>query len=398
MDRKSVLKRVWIWLDDRLGLSALRYPVPAHANTIWYTLGGVTFVGIAVLAITGVWLAQYYNPTPEEARRSVLYIENTVPLGHVIRQVHVWLAYLVVIAGSLHLARVFVTASYKVPREINWLVGLALLVLLLFGSVFTGTVLPWDQEGYEAMTHNMELAVAVGGVGGFFSEGFTASVSMLTRLHVAHVSIVPVLLVLLLIAHFFLIKHHGISPTPKEADGGEAPGGRLPPEKETARYSTHLELMLGYGLVLVALAVVFGAVFPQPVGPEPDPTIEVTKPPFVFYWLYPFENWFGVRGLSYGAAIVFGLLALVPFVDRTPLRHLHCRPAAIALGTVLLLIILTLSMVTAIEPPARHLGEAQRQSNHAQKDGLGTATGYAIESGSKSLLAWTDHKDSIMNC
>src|SRR6266702_3546105 len=58
---------VWGWLDDRLGLSALRYPVPLHANTFWYTLGGITFVGIAILVVTGLWLAQYYNPNPANA-------------------------------------------------------------------------------------------------------------------------------------------------------------------------------------------------------------------------------------------------------------------------------------------------------------------------------------------
>jgi len=221
-------RRIWGWLDERLGLGALRYNIPAHANTFWYTLGGITFIGILVLVATGIWLAQYYNPAPAAARQSVLYIQNVAPLGDIIRGIHVWTAYLVVITAVLHLIRIVVTASYKIPREINWLVGIALLFLLLFGAVFSGTVMRWDQEAYEAMAHNMELATLLGAIGGVFSDAFTTSVQMLPRLYSRRVSIVPLILALLLIVHIFQIKHHGVSPTPTQADAGEAPNGRLP--------------------------------------------------------------------------------------------------------------------------------------------------------------------------
>lgn len=344
------------WLDDRLGLSALRYKVPVHANTFWYTLGGITFIGIVILVVTGIWLAQYYNPHPAGARESVLYIQNVAPLGDVIRGIHVWTAYLVVITAVLHLIRVFVTAAYKIPREINWLVGLGLLGLLMFGGIFTGTILRWDQEAYEALGHNVEITALLGSIGGFFSQSFTTSVSILARLYMAHVSIIPLLLLFFLIAHIFLIKHHGISPTPIQADNGEAPGGKLPAEKVTSTYPTHLRLMVGYGLVLLGLAGILGLLFPPAIGTAPNPALEVTKPPFLFYWMYAFENWFGVRGILYGATTVFGLLALVPFIDRTPLRRLRRRPVVIVLGILLLVAVLTLSTVVAIAPAASHLG------------------------------------------
>ena len=347
---------VWGWLDDRLGLSALRYNVPAHANTFWYTLGGITFVGILVLVATGIWLAQYYNPDPAAARESVIYIQNVAPLGDIVRGIHVWTAYLVVITAALHLIRIVVTASYKIPREINWLVGVVLLFLLLFGGVFSGTVLRWDQEAYEAMLHNMELATLLGAIGGFFSDAFTTSVPMLARLYSLHVSIVPLILALLLITHFFLVKRHGISPTPTQADAGEAPRGRLPKDKETGHYPTHVRLMFGYGLALVALAGVIGVLFPQPIGPAADPTMEVTKPPFLFYWLYAFEDWFGIPGILYSAVGMFGLLALFPFIDRTPLRHLRRRPIVLALGVALLIAIIALSILVTVTPAAKHLG------------------------------------------
>jgi quinol-cytochrome oxidoreductase complex cytochrome b subunit len=349
-------RRVWGWLDDRLGLSALRFNVPPHANTFWYTLGGITFVGILILVATGIWLAQYYNPDPAAARESVIYIQNVAPLGDVIRGIHVWTAYLVVLTAALHMIRIVVTASYKIPREINWLVGLGLLALLMFGGVFTGTVLRWDQEAYEAMVHNMELATFLGAIGGFFSDAFTTSVSMLPRLYSLHVSIVPLILLILLIVHIFQIKHHGLAPTPAQADAGEAPGGRLPKEKQTGHYPTHLRLMVGYGLALGALAGLIGFLFPQPIGSAPNPMMEVTKPPFLFYWLYAFEDWFGVTGILYAAIGAFGLLTVLPFIDRTPLRSLRRRPVVLVLGVLLLIAIIALSILVAVSPTAKHLG------------------------------------------
>lgn len=347
---------LWHWIYDRLGLEVFHYRVPDHANTLWYTLGGMTFVGIVVLLLTGVWLAQYYNPDPAGARQSVKYIQNVAPLGAVIRGIHVWTAYLVVITATLHLLRVVVTASYKVPREFNWLVGVGMFVLLLFGSVFTGTVLRWDQESYEAMAHNMELGALLGSIGGFFSATFTRSVAMLPRLYVAHVSVVPLLLLVLLIVHILLIKHHGISPTPTQAEAGEAPHGRLPEERLTASYLDHLWRMIGYGLALLALATVLALLLPRDIGPAPNPALEVTKPPFLFYWMYAFEAWFGVAGILYAAAVVFGLLVLLPFLDRSPARRLRLRPVVATIAALVLLAILVLSIMVAVAPVAKHLG------------------------------------------
>ncbi len=354
--KRGPFKRTWQYFDEHLGLSALRYPVPRHANSFWYTLGGMTFVGLIVLVITGIWLAQFYNPDPAAARLSVEYIQNKAPLGDVIRGIHVWTAYLVVVFVVLHLIRVVVTAAYKHPREFNWVVGIGLLGLLLFGGIFTGTVLRWDQEAYEALEHNTATAQLFGAAGGFFSRGFTTSVAILPRLYAAHVSIVPMLLAGFLVAHIFLIKHHGIAPTAAQADAGEAPEGKLPKEQMTAKYSTHLRLMVGYGTAIVALAGILGLLFPPAIGSAPDPSMEVTKPPFMFYFFYAFENWLGIPGILYSAVGLFGLLAVLPFIDRTPLRHLRKRPIALILGTLLLAAVIALTIYVTVSGTGKHLG------------------------------------------
>lgn len=107
----QVRSGLWRWLDERLGVSALSYPVPDHANSLWYTLGGITFVGFIVLILTGVYLAQFYHPHPAQARESVLYIRDVAPLGNLVRGIHVWLASLMTLTAFLYLLRVFATDS-----------------------------------------------------------------------------------------------------------------------------------------------------------------------------------------------------------------------------------------------------------------------------------------------
>ena len=348
----------WAWLDERLGVSALSYPVPAHANWIWYTLGGITFIGFVALILTGIYLAQFYHPHPAEARGSVLYIQEAAPLGDLIRGMHVWLATLVTIAALLHLVRVFLTASYKRPREINWLVGVALLGVTI-AFVFTGSVLRWDQEAWEALQHNTEAAALLGNLGTWFTPEFAANVPILERLYLTHISLLPTLLFILFVLHFFLVKKHGISALPADADAGAAPGGLLPKERLDGRYSEHLRKMAGYGLVLVALAGILAVLFPPAVGEVADPTLEITKPAWMFYWLYAFEGPFGVRGILYATAIFFGVLILVPFIDFTPWRTASHRRVALALGALVLLAVAALSLYVWLTPTEQHLEEAR---------------------------------------
>ena len=350
----NAIARAWSWFFERAGLSALAYPVPPHANTLAYTLGGISFVGFLVLALTGLWLAQFYDPMPEHVRDSVAFIQNEATLGAFVRGIHFWVATIVVVTVFLHMVRVFATASFKRPRELNWICGVMLLAVTI-GFAFTGSVLKWDQEGWEALQHNLEIAGILGGLGTFFSTSFTENVPVLARLYAAHVSILPLLATLLFISHFFQIKHHGLSPLPAVADAGGAPDGKVPAAQLTGRYSAHLRLMLAGGLVVAAAAAVLGFVLPPALGAAPDPDMEVTKPPFFFYWLYAFEDWFGVRAILYGGVAFFAALALVPFVDRSPWRSLRRRPLVAALGVLALLGLVVLSLIVFFSPVTQHL-------------------------------------------
>ncbi len=339
--------RLWRAVDERLGLNELAYKVPEHGNTLAYTLGGITFFGFAVLILTGVILTQFYHPHPTEANASVRVIMTDVPLGAFMRNVHFWAAQAVVVSVTLHAARVFITAAYKRPREFNWLVGVALLALTI-GFFFTGTVLKWDQEAFEALEHNIEISNLLGAFGTFFSPSFAAGVPLLTRLYSVHVSLLPVLLVLLLLAHVFYIRHFGISPRPWNREG-EAPEKLQP-------FSTHLKKIVGYGLVLLAIVTVLAVVFPAPIGPEPIEGIEVTKPPWPFLWLYAIENYWGIQWLLPASLAPFILLVAVPFVDRGDERDPRRRKAIVVGFFVGLAILFIFMLIGILIAPQAHLG------------------------------------------
>ena len=135
--------------------------VNRDATRYGYTwgMGGITFYLFIVLVFTGVLLMFYYHPTKVQAFRDILYLENDVPFGRLLRNMHRWAAHLMVMAVWLHMFRVFMSGSYKRPREFNWCIGVLLMVLTLLLS-FTGYLLPDDQLGFWAVTVGTNMARA----------------------------------------------------------------------------------------------------------------------------------------------------------------------------------------------------------------------------------------------
>ena len=333
-------------LDERLGLKALQYPVPEHANNLGWSLGGLTAAALFILIATGIFLTQFYNPTPEVANASVREIVTGVWAGRFIRGVHYWTAQAMYILAALHLLRVFFTGSYKRPREANWLIGVTMFALVI-GALFTGTVLKWDQEGFEALAHNLEIARLFGGAGFWFDPKLAANVPLLERLTVAHVAIIPGLILGLFAIHGMLIKRHGISPSPTVPD---EPGEVREP------FTHHLRRIGAFALVLLAAVGVLAVVRPPGVGATPIEGIEITKPLWMFWWMFTLENKIGLKGILYGSGALFALLIAVPFVDRNPQRWWRKRPVAVALGLLVLTAIVVLTIMEALTTPASHLG------------------------------------------
>jgi quinol-cytochrome oxidoreductase complex cytochrome b subunit len=207
------------WLLRRLGLTATMEDqynriVPMHATNYIYCFGGIAFVLFVILAATGILLAVYYEPTPDTAYQSVLNISTHVQFGWWIRSIHRWAAGGMVLLVFVHLLRVFFTGAYKAPRELNWLTGVALLLITL-GFGFTGYLLPWDQKAYWATKVGTDIAGSVPVIGHFLlvtlRGGEQISAATLGRFYDLHVLVLPAVIVVLLLGHFWMIRRHGIS-------------------------------------------------------------------------------------------------------------------------------------------------------------------------------------------
>src|SRR5881397_381145 len=148
------------WLEERSGLvGATRYflfrKVPGDTGW-WHTLGSATLTAFLVQALTGVILAMYYKPDPQNAYQSIQHITNDLTLGWLVRGMHKWGASVFIILMFFHMARVFLFGAYKYPRELNWIIGVILLILGMLEG-FTGYLLPYDQTAYWATVVGMNI-------------------------------------------------------------------------------------------------------------------------------------------------------------------------------------------------------------------------------------------------
>lgn len=201
-------------LSDRLHRALLDKPVPMHARRFWFCFGGLTFLVAVLQGLTGLFLMFYYVPTPERAYSSVYYISHYVNYGWLIRSVHSWGSQLMVAFVVIHMLRVFWTASYKHPREFNWVTGVLLFVVTMaFG--LTGYLLPWDSKAYWGSTVATSLMAQVPLIGTQIQQialgGAKLGAPALTRFFNLHILILPLVLIGGLAVHFWMIRRQGIS-------------------------------------------------------------------------------------------------------------------------------------------------------------------------------------------
>ena len=161
------------WVEERTGLVGgvkwfLFRNVPRDVNWM-QTLGAATLTAFLVQATTGVFLAMYYKPDPNSAYESIQNITNEVTLGWLVRGMHKWGASLFIILMFLHMARTFLFGAYKYPRELNWIIGVLLLVTGMLEG-FTGYLLPWDQTAYWATVVGINLNATAPIAGPFLAQ------------------------------------------------------------------------------------------------------------------------------------------------------------------------------------------------------------------------------------
>jgi ubiquinol-cytochrome c reductase cytochrome b subunit len=339
--RKGVLGRLADFFDDRTGYRALMHEalyerVPGGAR--WRYVWGSTLVfAFMTQVITGLFLWASYSASAQTAWESVYYIQHEMAGGWLLRGIHHFMAQAMVVLLALHLLQVVIDGAYKAPREVNFWLGLILMMLVL-GMALTGYLLPWDQKGYWATIVATNLAGIVPGIGPSLQQlvigGSEYGHHTLTRFFALHAGFLPGALIVMLVIHLSLFRKHGLhakQPITK-------PDAMFWPDqvlRDAVAMLAVMAVVLGVILVPALRAMLAG----EPVdvghlgaelGAPADPSLPyaAARPEwyflFLFQFLKVFEGW-GATGEFLGAIVVPGLIMgvmfLMPIIGNWKLGH-----------------------------------------------------------------------------
>ena len=334
--------------------------VPKGTNW-FYTLGSATLFAFAMQALTGVFLAMYYVPSATEAYDSITHLTNDVFLGEFVRGLHKWGATVMIILIFLHMGRTFFFGAYKYPRELNWVIGVVLLILTLVMGL-TGYLLPFDQRSYWATIVAMNITGSGPVVGPYLADflraGSEFAATTLPRFYAVHMLLVPGLIIALIVRSPLprrQARDHGAAVAARrpEAEVAARGGGRMNTAEKEA-YLREYEvlkkkgkpffpyaifkdsaMMLIVALVIIAMSLILGA----EQGPKADPTTTTYVPRPEWYFFFLFELLRVIKPPELVPIATVGiptlcmvLLLLLPFYDRNPERRPERRPVATTAG------------------------------------------------------------------
>ena len=349
------------WFSERFDLEKLRAPVnkqlskPMPKNVSWFhTLGSMSLFLFISQVLTGILLLIYYRPTVHEAFESVKFIMTEANAGWLYRQIHAWGANLMVIVVFLHMLRTFFTGSFKKPREITWVIGVALFLLtMVFG--FTGYLLPWNQLAYWATTVGTEVAGAIPYVGEFLKTfmrgGSVVGEETLSRFFVIHVIILPWGLFFLVILHLFLVRYQGIATMDAVGNEKEIKKGEGMP------FFPHHVLKEGIVFfILLATLITLSILMPFELGEKADPlqTPLAIKPEWYFLPMYHVLKYFPKLTGIFVVSLAPLFLLIWPFLDKSKERHPLKRPVSTVFGVLVIFSLLIFGMLG-------HISESKRE-------------------------------------
>lgn len=311
------------WLDSRTGFRSLlshALDEPLPPGTGWaFTTGSVVALLIGCQILTGLGLTMYYVPSPSLAYDSLRYLMSEVPLGALMRGLHFWGASFVVVAAGVHLLRVFLFGAYKAPREMTWITGVVMLLLIL-GFSLSGYLLPWDQKAYWATTVTISVAESSPVIGPYLANvlrgGSELGALTLGRWFTAHVFLLPGALIVFLVAHILLMRKHGISGPITPQAGEPIPFFPYHVIKDTV-------MMAAVFAALFTAALLFPAHLDEIANPA-DANY-VPRPEWYFLSLFQLLKYFPgpleVVATQVVPGVVVGGLFCLPFLDRGASRH-----------------------------------------------------------------------------
>ena len=366
---KRVFKKICLWIDDRTGITQLISPLANHLvppRSKWsYVFGSATLFCFLLQVVTGIGLSLLYQPSSKDAYQSLEFITHKAKFGNVLRGIHYFGASAMMIMVGIHMIRVYITASYKFPREMNWISGVFLLLFTIFMG-FTGQLLRWDSNGVWSSVVAAEQLGRVPLIGKYLARlligGDTLGGHTLSRFYSYHVFIFPALIFMVVGLHLFLVIRNGISEPPE--------AGRLVDPKSYRSWYKNLlkekgipfwpnaawrDILFGALVVIgiLALAIMVGA---PPLTAPPDPS-NINVSPHPDWYMVPFFALFALMppkiesvAMTLGPLLTIVLLFSLPFIsnrgERSPLK----RPWAM-FGVICVVVFMISLLILGLKAP-----------------------------------------------
>ena len=358
------------WLVDRFGAGPIWRNVLKRrvAGSPWYFGDGATLTALLlVLIVTGALMSLTYTPDVDSAHASVRYLTHEQPLGWLIRGLHYWSAGLMVVMLFFHVFRQILVAGYKSPREGTWLIGVLLFFAVLFMS-FSGYLLRWDERSIAAIKVATHMAYNVPWIGEWLvilmQGGREIGSLTLTRIFGLHVIIVPLIILALVGYHLYLVILKGTTSPSERQKGAESADDQREIYHEDAESDERGErfypkTMADSGLVSYSF-IALATILTFTLGPAeilPEASLYTRSEPMEEWWFWWYSGLIALlpESIAPGFVVVFPLvvfvaMALLPFLDRGPMRGMRDRPIAIAFVCVSVIVLLVLSALRRESP------------------------------------------------
>jgi ubiquinol-cytochrome c reductase cytochrome b subunit len=359
------------WIEERLGLAGIESAIlggqiPGGAS-LWRALGSVAAGLFVVEALTGIFLALFYAPSVTTAWASVAYIQDQLPLGWFVRGLHSFGSSALIVVAGLHLLQVLIFGAYRRPRELNWMVGLALFGLSALFAL-SGYLLPFDQKGYWAKLVEATIAGSAPVIGGALQQiiqgGSAFGNLTITHAYAVHALVLPAAFIVFVVLHIYLYRKHG--PTPKWSLSAEQIAARTVPAWPHQAVRNAALGTLTVLIVTVTVVIRHGAPLESPADPSSS---YVARPEWYALPLYQlrmyFEGPLEIVATMVIPGIVTTLLMALPFLDRARSNRPADRPR-VMIATLLSLVALgalsTITLAKDARDPAFIKARAEEKS------------------------------------